>query len=226
MLDPVTGTIAAAGLTGLANLFGGERANSANAKQAQLNRDFQERMSNTSYQRATADMRAAGLNPALAYQQGGSSTPGGATAAPQQNTLGTAVSSAVDKAAQIAQIAATGAQVEKTEKETQMLDLEQRMRETLSGAELAARMNEIEGRGAMAGMRKDQTWLALLKQKMQADLKATQTSAAEGASRTQLLNLQQPSAANAARMANTWWGKYVSPFLNDAKTASQLIRPR
>lgn len=51
-----------------------------NTQEAEASRQWQERMSNSAYQRTMEDMKKAGLNPILAYQKGGASTPGGATA--------------------------------------------------------------------------------------------------------------------------------------------------
>lgn len=52
-----------------------EKARQFNAQEAEKARQFEERMSNTSYQRAMEDMKAAGINPIMAYSQGGASTP-------------------------------------------------------------------------------------------------------------------------------------------------------
>lgn len=69
-------------LGGLAlDAWAASQANTASAKQAQINRDFQSGMSSTAHQREVKDLRAAGLNPILSGTGGaGAATPGGATA--------------------------------------------------------------------------------------------------------------------------------------------------
>lgn len=81
------GSIATAAAGGL-NFLGQKDANATNMQLAQNQMDFQREMSNTSYQRAVADMKKAGLNPMLAYSQGGASSPGGASTTVQNKFSG------------------------------------------------------------------------------------------------------------------------------------------
>lgn len=80
---------------GIYNHIEQNAAMSYNSAEALANRNFQERMSSTSYQRAVEDMRKAGLNPILAFANGGASTPGGAGATITGASIGMPSSSAL-----------------------------------------------------------------------------------------------------------------------------------
>lgn len=140
---------AGAAISALGGLFGSKKTNSAqenlarqtnqfNAQQAQLNRDFQERMSNTAYQRAVADMKAAGINPILGYSQGGASTPSGASASgvtpPTLHNVTKDASEAAQRgmatAQQFAQIENVKAATEKTKAETANTEVDTRLKQT------------------------------------------------------------------------------------------------
>lgn len=76
--------------------MGNKKSNESNQGLNRKNREWQEKMRATQYQTAVADLRAAGLNPMLAYSQGGAGTPT-PTSIPMQNEMsgaGDAVNSA------------------------------------------------------------------------------------------------------------------------------------
>jgi hypothetical protein len=82
-------------VSGGVSAYGQYQANKTNVDIANRQMDFQERMSSTAYQRAMQDMKKAGLNPLLAYQKGGASTPSGASTQ-VQDELGKGVASALE----------------------------------------------------------------------------------------------------------------------------------
>lgn len=85
MLGSPAAAVGASLFSGLLGSRGQAAANAANAQLAHQQMQFQERMSNTAYQRQIADMKAAGINPMLSARMGGASTPSGQTAV-MQNT--------------------------------------------------------------------------------------------------------------------------------------------
>lgn len=140
------GIISGAVLGGLANILAGERANRANEENVAAQMRFQDEMSRTQYQRAVVDMKAAGLNPMLAYSQGGNAAPAGAAAVNQPVDIGNSVATAV-------QARLAGAQVKNIEADTAKKQLEaQAVAEEIPGIAAESRTRATSAEQAMRGL--------------------------------------------------------------------------
>lgn len=113
-MGPVAVAALPPAIAGVGSLIGGALGNRARAKEAEKNRQFQERMRNTQWQAAVSDMEAAGINPALAYSQGPAASPGGSMAN-QMDVLSPAISSAMQARRMHADVKLIEQQVKKAE---------------------------------------------------------------------------------------------------------------
>jgi len=189
-----------------------DAANRASAAQAKEQMDFQERMRSTQYQTAIEDMKAAGLNPMLAYSQGGAGVPTGAmgsvSTAKMENALGAGVSgyqqlatNNADLDLKASQTTATTAQAIKTEADTI-----QTKAMTLKTAEDTSLSTQQK--------------INLQEQIRKLDEEILNLRATRGLTGAQTKNVQE----NIAPSVDPYWYRDLKRIANSAKNISELKR--
>lgn len=196
-------------IAGGAGLVGSLFSNKGNQKEAQRNREFQERMSNTAAQRAVEDYTAAGLNPALAYDRSASS-PGGA-----QAQIGNSIQQGVSNATSYR------AEAQRLKQEAQMQEVAIEEARTRMGANKAA--NERDTAAAEQAWANTRLLRTQLQQTnlMNPKLLKLQDSLNDSAATDAMLKaLSLPQARNAAD-----WERFISGTPNKGlKGLGELLK--
>jgi len=211
----ITGMVGSV-LGGAADIYGQGQANQSNAalaaaanafsaEQAQKQMDFQERMRSTQYQTAVEDLKKAGLNPMLAYTQGGAGTPSGASATGQYATQQNKFQRASHIAQQAIGAANTAMQTELTD--AQITEAASRI---TVNQEHAKNLSADTALKILEAPNVSQRLKNLIAQEMLDRARTTATSAEEAATR-QFIQTRTPEE----KKSKTWWGLNVSPFLKD-----------
>ncbi|QXP07839.1 MAG: DNA pilot protein [Arizlama microvirus] len=185
------------------------------AEQAQKQMDFQQQNSNTSYQRAVNDMKLAGLNPMLAYSQGGASTPTGAAAQSSgyeaRNVLGETATAALGAYKNIQEVAQMQQQTKQIEAQTEATK-EQTLNTSADTANKIAHNPNIpiEGKKLVSQIT------------LNNELSKTQTTA-QGLNRATTKNVQE----NIAPSGDPYWYRDAKGLFFSAKDAwLQKIKPQ
>lgn len=216
-------------LQGGLSYIGGSNANAANAQQARDQMDFQASQTGTAYQRAVKDMQAAGLNPMLAYSQGGASSGAGAQAK-INNAVGEGVNAALSGATGIANIKQLLAQSENTDATTErtrsetalnalqgfrvMADTQQ---STASAGQLRAMEQNIlaQLKGTLADSDVKENTVASRTGLAGAEFHRMREEARRSTAEATLSGLEIPRQQNRANAESTWFKQNLSPFLGD-----------
>ena len=162
-------------------------------------------------------MQAAGLNPMLAYSQGGAGTPSGAVgyavqAAPMQNALGAGVEAAQRSRSTTAGVSQTKAQIEN------MKEQNQQIRANTAQSESATLKNMQDTKTPAMQELLNAAAIDAKKAEVSVSNASAARQAAEAASVIQDIERMKrdvPRQEAESAKSQTWWGKNVTPYLRD-----------
>lgn len=223
---PAIGSIAGAIIDARSNAA----TNRANAQQAKQAQDFTAEQSATQYQRAKADLTAAGYNPGLAYQQGGNSAGSGQQATMQAYHGGSqALAQAVDAynafATSSAQRQLIRAQTEQTQAQTGSIQLAQKDPKYalwFGSGEGVAKYRATEQARLLAESEAGRQRASNYPTQFTAEL--NNLNARTGASSAQTRMLDTQSTLNEQDFQNAWFRKNISPWINSTSKTLEPIR--
>lgn len=204
-----------------------EDSNRANARNVAAQIDFQREQNASAYQRAVADMKAAGLNPALAYKQGGADSGQGAAAEnkPTIQNVTSRIQTMVDAYNSLATGTATrkliNEQANKTQAETRLTMLQGNAAQPAStagidtgyiGDYVEARRAEAKGQRATA-------------ENVPTSIRLTnaQTAQATATAKQQARLLNTQGTLNEQEFTTEWFNENVAPYLNSTAKAIRTV---
>jgi len=207
-MGDLIGGLAGAGLS----FLGQTQANQKNWDIAQSNNEFSAQQFANRYQTTVKDLQSAGLNPMLAYGQGGGTPPTASAVAPMQNTLSSAVHGYNTVRANTAQTRLQEEQVVATTAQA-----EQSRTQALANIANTAKMDQDTKTSAAV-----ENVQRLQLDQIAAEIALKNANTVQTSAQTAKTNIETLRAHQEAQIrkpeeakSKTWWGRNISPYLSD-----------
>lgn len=206
--DAIIAAVAAETISSAFDVFGQNSANAANRQMMSESNQFNAQQFASRYQTTVQDLKAAGLNPMLAYGQGGGSPPSAVPIAVQTNPyqrLGGATQRAIGAANTAVQT-----DLAKTQERVADMNITKIISEIGVNDEMRKNLSADTILKTLQAPNVSQQTKNLMQQELLTRAQVTYTNAMEAATRQHIIT-RKPEETK----SGTWWGTNVSPYLKD-----------